>query len=460
MVCTKRIFFKMFRNSIIFVALFCCAFYSLNADKTNIKSDKISKVLCHYDSRSFIREEPNKLTVADVEPALSLCTHLVYGFAGINRTNNKLQSLNIGLDYDNGKGHYRTITRLRRKFPGLKMILSVGGGVDNDRDEEHNKYLTLLESSDARKSFISSAYSLIKTYDFDGIDLAWQFPANRPKVISGTFGSLWSDLKNTVGIGNKPIDEKADEHRKGFTALVEEFKNVLQRDGYLVALTILPNVNSTIFYDVPAIIDDLDYVVLPSFDFQTPARNPEEADYFAPLHESNERIKENNVNSQVLYWLAQRAPASKLIVGIPAFGRTWKLEKDSTETGVPPILRLHKPGPEGIQTKTAGLLSYPEICTKLMIQSNKHLTGESVPLRKVGDPTKRYGTYAYRLPDSNGNFGLWVSYEDPETAGIKAEYVRANGLGGISLYDLSLDDVKGKCSGEKYPILRAAKHRL
>lgn len=94
----------------------------------------------------------------------------------------------------------------------------------------------------------------------------------------------------------------------------------------------------TDFFDIPAIINNLDYVVLPSFDFQTPARNHKEADYSAPLYELNERIKESNINSQVLYWLAQHAPASKLIVGIPAFGRSWKLEQDSTQTGVPPIL--------------------------------------------------------------------------------------------------------------------------
>lgn len=94
----------------------------------------------------------------------------------------------------------------------------------------------------------------------------------------------------------------------------------------------------SVFFDIPAIINNLDYVVLPSFDFQTPARNPKEADYSAPLYELNERIKESNVNSQVLYWLGQHAPASKLIVGIPAFGRTWKLEEDNTQTGVPPIL--------------------------------------------------------------------------------------------------------------------------
>ncbi len=116
--------------------------------------------------------------------------NLLFHSVGINSTDNKLQSLNVGLDLDRGKGHYRTIAQLRRKFPGLKVILSVGGGVDNDQDVGHNKYLTLLESSVHRKDFIESAHSLIKKYDFDGIDLAWQFPLNKPKMMSGTFGMI------------------------------------------------------------------------------------------------------------------------------------------------------------------------------------------------------------------------------------------------------------------------------
>lgn len=70
------------------------------------------------------------------------------------------------------------------------------------------------------------------------------------------------------------------------------------------------------------------------------------------------------------------------------------------------------------------------------------------------------GTYAFRLPDDNGDNGIWVGYEDPDTAGNKAAYVRAKGLGGIAIDDLTLDDFRGLCSGDKYPILRAAKFRL
>lgn len=68
--------------------------------------------------------------------------------------------------------------------------------------------------------------------------------------------------------------------------------------------------------------------------------------------------------------------------------------------------------------------------------------------------------YAFRLPDENGENGIWVGYEDPDSVGNKAGYVRAKGLGGIALVDVTLDDFRGLCSGEKYPLLRAAKFRL
>lgn len=216
----------------------------------------------------------------------------------------------------------------------------------------------------------------------------------------------------------------------------------------------------TVFFDIPAIINNVDYVTLPTYDFQTPARNPKEADHPAPIQELNERQPGHNINAQVQHWLAAHAPATKLIVAIPTFGRTWTLKEGATATGVPPIREIDTPGAEGIQSKQAGLLSYPEICTKLPNPSNNNLKGEDAPLRKVNDPTKRFGTYAYRLPDSDGNFGLWVGYEDPDTAGNKAAYVRTKGLGGVAIVDLGYDDFRGTCTGDKFPVLRAAKYRL
>ncbi|XP_062139205.1 chitinase-like protein Idgf4 [Drosophila sulfurigaster albostrigata] len=418
-----------------------------------------SHLLCYYDGASFAREGLSKLSLNDLEPALQFCTHLIYGFAGINPSSNKLVSNNEKLDLDIGSGLFRSVTGLKKKYPALKVLLGVGFDKDGV-EEENTKYLTLLESSNARIPFINSAHSLVKTYGFDGLDLGWQFPKNKPKKVHSGIGSFWKGFKK-IFTGDHIVDEKAEEHKEEFTALVRELRNAFRPDGYLLGVSVLPNVNSSLFYDIPALINNLDFVNLHAYDFHTPLRNPEVADFPNPIYEANERNPEFNINYQVQFWLNNHAPAAKINVGVPTFGRVWKLTKDSGLTGLPPVSDADSVGAAGLQTQTPGFYSWPEVCAKLPNQANQHLKGADGPLRKVGDPTKRFGNYAYRSADDKGENGLWVGYEDPDTAALKANFVKTRGLGGIALVDLSYDDFRGSCTGgEKYPILRATKYGL
>ena len=104
-------------------------------------------------------------------------------------------------------------------------------------------------------------------------------------------------------------------------------------------------------------------------------------------------------------------------------------------------------------------MSWPEICVLLSNPTNVNLRGKETPLRRVNDPTKRVGPYAYRLTDGYG-FGMWVGYDDPDSSANKAAYVTAKNLGGIALFNLDYDDVHGVCSDEKFAILKAAKSGL
>ncbi|EDS38024.1 imaginal disc growth factor [Culex quinquefasciatus] len=413
------------------------------------------KVLCYYDGANFLIEGLAKVSLTDIEAALPFCTHLVYGYAAIDPTSNKAVSKNPTLDLDTGKSNYRLVTQLKRKFPALKVLLGVGG---YRFSAPSPKYLELLESGAARITFINSVYAIVKAYEFDGIDLAWQFPQNKPKKIRGTTSKLWHGFKKVFS-GDSVLDEKADEHKEEFTALLRELKNAFRADGYQLGITVLPHVNATMFMDIPAIINYLDFVNIEAVDMQTPERNPKEADYVAPLYELTDRVPGNNVDGLVKVWLGANTPPSKIVVTIPTHGRGWKMNADSGITGVPP-LTADGTGPAGPQLQQEGYYTWGETCAMLPNPSNTALKGAQAPLRKVGDPTKRFGSYAFRLPDADGENGLWVSYEDPDSAGNKAAYVKAKGLGGIGINDLSYDDFRGTCAGEKFPILRAAKYRL
>lgn len=188
------------------------------------------------------------MVIDDLEPALQFCTYLIYGYAGIERDSFKAISLNQNLDLDLGKGLYRTVTRLKRKYPTLKVLLSFGGDKDVETDEDGNelpnKYLEVLEDPTGRMRFVATAYALAKTYGFDGLDIAWQFPKNKPKKVRSGLSSLWKGFKK-VFTGDHVLDESADLHKEQFTALLRELKTELRADNLLLSATVLPNVNSS-----------------------------------------------------------------------------------------------------------------------------------------------------------------------------------------------------------------------
>ncbi|XP_046478950.1 chitinase-like protein Idgf4 [Neodiprion pinetum] len=410
------------------------------------------KVVCFWNSTSFERQGPAKFQMEDLRPALSLCTHLVYGYAGINAETHEATPLHPNIDTGAGYAFFRTVTQFKRTFPDLKVYLSIGG--NDDPYEETHKYLVVTETSETRAKFVNSVGRLLTDYDFDGVDLAWQFPEVKVKKKRGFFGSIAHSVKKVFGYG-KFKDEREQDHRDGFTILVRDIKNLLrQRNNKDLTITVLPHVNSSIYYDARALTPNIEAVHLFAFDQKTPDRNPKDADYPAPIYESYGRAFDENIDGQVRYWLEHGTPGSKIIVGIPTFARTWKLTADSQISGVPP-LDVDGPGAEGPQTLTPGLLSYTEVCTRLTE------TTLGTILRRVSDPSKKYGSYAYQsYNDATGADGIWVGYEDPDTAGNKANYVKAKGLGGVAIVDLSLDDFRGVCTGDKFPITRAAKYKL
>ncbi|XP_030384792.1 chitinase-like protein Idgf2 [Scaptodrosophila lebanonensis] len=419
-----------------------------------------SNLVCFYDSSSYIREGLGKLLNPDLEIALQFCSHLIYGFAGIRGDNYQAYSLNENLDIY--KHRFSEVTALKRKYTHLKVLLSVGG--DRDLDVEHpNKYIELLEGEKVRQAaFIQSAQSLVKNYGFDGLDLAYQFPRNKPRKVHSEVGMVWKKFKK-VFTGDFVVDKDAALHKEQFTSFVRDVKNSLRSDGLLLSLTVLPNVNSTWYFDIPSLNGLVDFVNLAAFDFLTPQRNPEEADYTAPLYGSDvqNRLPHYNADFQVKYWLDQGYPSTRINLGVAAYGNAWKLSADSGLEGTPVVPNTEGPAPEGLQSQKPGLLSWPEICSKLSNPQNQYQKGNDAPLRRVGDPSKRYGVYAYRSIDgAQITEGIWVSYEDPDSASNKAAYVRANNLGGVALFDLSYDDFRGQCTGDKYPILRAIKYRL
>ncbi|BET02449.1 imaginal disc growth factor [Nesidiocoris tenuis] len=409
------------------------------------------RTVCYWNGKSFWREGTAKVTSEELKAALPHCTHLLYGFAAIDDDDYHIEPIDKKLDLDKGKGQWRAVTALKRSYPGLSILLSLGG---NEDTEDVGKYFEVLEKQERRTKLINSIVSVLKDFQFDGIDLAWEFPPQHEKHTTTSISSIWHKIKKTVGVG---VDSQASEHRDQFTALVRELKAVLRPDGKQLSIAVLPHVNSSVYFDIRQLTPYVDMVNLWTADYRTPERTPDKADYATPLTYVYPRIPFQNVESTVSYWLQHGGEASKIQLGIPTWGRTWKLTSDSGLSGVPPLI-ADGAGDAGPHTKKEGLLAYYETCVKLVSPTNPQAPAGM--LRRMQDaPGSHLGTYGFRLADKNTD-GLWVSFEEPQTAAGKAIFAKQRGLGGVAILDLALDDSRGICDGSAYPITKAAKSNL
>jgi chitinase len=161
----------------------------------------------------------------------------------------------------------------------------------------------------------------------------------------------------------------------------------------------------------PAPFDSLDFATIQGYDFAN-ASEP------TTNHQSQLRDPAGNSTSNHLSvagaisrYLALGAPADKLDVGVPAYGRGW--------TGVANINHgLYQSGTPAPGTYERGVEDF-----------------------KVID--KLPGT-VFR---DNANGAIWKydgttfwSYDDPDLISAKGHYVQQNGLGGLALWPLSGDD--------------------
>ena len=203
--------------------------------------------------------------------------------------------------------------------------MAIGGWTDS---VESNKYSVLVASSSRRTQFITHVIPFLLTYGFDGLDLDWEYPGK-----SG----------NTADKGN-------------FALFVQELKTAFVPHGLL--LTAAVGASETIAtngYDIPTLSMYLDYINLMTYDMHGSWETM--ADHHAPLYE---RTVKDHLNSDytVNYWINNGADRSKLVLGVPIYGRSFTL---STAKVTPPA-PASGGGTAGAITKEVGYLSYLEVC--------------------------------------------------------------------------------------------------
>ncbi|XP_055849978.1 probable chitinase 2 [Episyrphus balteatus] len=352
-------------------------------------------IFCYWASWAAYRPGNGHHNIKDINP--EHCSHVIFTFAGLD-IKGEITSLNPDVDL---KGGFEDFIALKNRDPCgcLKVILAIGGW-----GEGSEKYSLMAESSLSRERFADSVLRWLIFYGFDGIDIDWEYPTQR---------------------GGLKID------RQNFIELLKVLKKKLAPRNRILTAAVSGSLETTkAAYDIGLMCNELDFISIMGYDLHQTnvtsihsALRADNPDNSATISSTIEFYKKNGCHSE------------KLLLGVPAYGRTYILKDTrinklgATSTGK---------GKEGPFTREKGFLGYNEIR-----EMQKKNTGWQKAYSE-----KNAALYAF-----NGK--LWMSYDDERTVKEKAEYVLSEKLGGMMLWSIDTDDFRGICSNRSYPLLRA-----
>jgi len=356
-------------------------------------------IFCYYGSWTTYRPGIAQFDVENIDS--SLCTHIVYSFMGLN--GGVIASLDPFNDFEDnwGKGSLTRFANLAHNN-GLKALMAIGGW-----NEGSIKYSQMAATQVGRDFFADSVVTFLKKYNFDGLSVDWEYPTQR---------------------GGYPED------KENYSLLLETLSNKLHVDGLIV--TVAVGADPTIAeegYEFQKVAQYADYINLMSYDYHT-ATSDNVTGINSPLYAppgGNPNDTKLNTDYSVNQWLNGGAPASKLLIGIPMYGRTYTLADPNNYGLGAPIIDS---GAAGLYTGEPGFLAYYEICM-------------NTRWNIVTDDVLGY-TYAYS--DNN-----WVSYDEVTVVTTKARYVIDKGLAGTMIWSLENEDFRNICGKGANPLLTA-----
>ncbi|KAI4380598.1 hypothetical protein MLD38_006771 [Melastoma candidum] len=318
----------------------------------------------------------------------SLFTHIYYAFLSPSNST-------FALLVDNPALLSSFVSGIRSKSPSVKTLISIGGASDGPA-----LFAAMASTPSSRKAFIDSTIKVARDYGFDGLDLDWEFPRN-PKEMQD-LALLFQDWRAAIS------------HEARVT---RRPPLILTAAVYFAAEFFLSGTPRA--YPIDSIRSNLDWINAMCYDYRgswdTSATGAQAA-FFDP--------KSNISSSYGLgTWLRAGLPGHKIVMGLPLYGRTWKL-KDPNVNGVgAPAVGV---GPGN------GVLFYRQVET----------------FSKDNNATKKYDPVTVSAYAFSGT--SWVGYDDAGSTGVKVGLAKGMRLRGYFFWALSYDNSHWQISTQAY----------
>ncbi len=199
-------------------------------------------------------------------------THINYAFAHVDSTFDRVR-------VDN-PGRLAGIVKLKKKYPYLKVLLSIGGWGSGNFSE-------MAADSIFRRSFALDCAEKVEEFGLDGIDIDWEYP--------------------TTGVAGISFSEHDTEN---YTLMMRDIRRAIGPDKLLTQATSATGK----YIDFRAIDKYIDYTNVMAYDLG-----------WAPYHNSplypTEHMESICVDDAVKNHLAAGVPPEKLVMGLAFYGR-------------------------------------------------------------------------------------------------------------------------------------------
>lgn len=326
----------------------------------------------------------------------------------------------------------QTLNGFKASNGDLRVLISIGGW-----NFPSAYFSQMASSASTRATFAQSVSSWVSQYNLDGIDIDWESPCSAPRtnaveIDCGTFRDV-SDAG-----GNCPADTQ------NIVLLLQELRQVLGA-GKVITIASQAGKLPENEMAVGALAKYVDYFHIMTYDYSVsdiPNAGPmaPNAPLFAP---NNTAIPTWNINNTVYNYIAAGVAPQQITIGIPLYGHVWynpSIASSWAQFGNPSIVQGMCCGPlastnggaPGKGAQQCGTYMYSEIQA-------------AAPTLKTLDPVTKSNIAYFTATGADGYTapGTWITYNDVDSATAITQYASAMGLGGVFVFDVSMDSVDG-----------------
>lgn len=326
-------------------------------------------------------------------------------------------------------GNFAEILKLKQLHPNLKTVISLGGA----SAAQALAFSTAASTQAGRQALAASCINMFIVGNvgsdwngnitapglFDGFNIDWEFPAATDK--------------------------------QNFTLLLEEFRRQLNAlsattgKKYIVSFDGPAGAQNYSNIDLKSAAKQVDFITIDGYNYAGSWDST--TNHASPMFDSKQDPnfgQDLDIDSTVLAYLKAGVPPQKYLMGVPLYGAGWTGVSDTnhglyqSSTGPSAVPLANGTGLcTDLSGNTAGCdtLLTPGVATYATLST---LTKNGY---KSYFDTSRIATWLY-----NPASGTFYTYDDPETAFLKAAYIDLRvpgGLGGAFVWALKDDDANG-----------------